>query len=240
MEKESGPIISIIVPALNEAGLVSSFLKRIFGQLSGQIRVEVLLVDGGSQDNTVALARKAGARVLASETGRAAQMNTGAQRARGSILYFLHIDSLPPKNFDLLIHRAVAQGYHAGCFRMRFDVPDPVLRFFAWFTRFNFPICRGGDQSLFITKQFFIQMNGFNPAYRIYEDNEFTNRLYRHTAFKVLPSILVTSARKYATMGVWRLQYHYFRIHLKKAFGGGPDELYRYYRKNVLGGLKAR
>ena len=153
------------------------------------------------------------------------------------MLYFLHADTLPPLNFDRFILEAIAEGCGAGCFSMRFDSPSPFLRFFAWFTRFNHPLCRGGDQSLFVERSVFEHVKGFNEAYTIYEDMELIQRLYKQAVFRVLPTSVITSARTYRKVGGLKLQFHFGMIHLKHYLGVGPEALYRYYCKNVLGNM---
>ena len=80
-------------------------------------------------------------------------MNAGAKAATGSILYFLHADSFPPKNFDQHIINEVEKGNSAGCFRLKFDSNHWWLRLASWLTQFRWRACRGGDQSQFITKK---------------------------------------------------------------------------------------
>jgi len=179
------------------------------------------------------IAENFGARVFSSNKGRAAQMNLGAAKAQGAVLYFLHADTLPPKDFDKHILKAIKDSYEAGCFQMKFDSDSRFLSFFAWFSRLNYKLCRGGDQSLFITKHLFENLNGFNEAYRIYEDNEFISRLYDHTRFKVLPQHVKTSARRYDNKGLFALQYHFGVMHLKNRLGEGPEELYQYYKEHI-------
>lgn len=115
---------------------------------------------------------------------------------------------------------------------MRFDSPSLFLRFFGWCTRLNWRICRGGDQSLFIKKDLFVKMGGFNASYNIYEDNAFIGRLYDSGTFTILPQKVITSARRYESLGMVRLQWHYAIIHLKHFLGATPEALYRYYQKH--------
>ena len=149
-------MISIIVPVLNEAKNIGPLLRHLDTQLKNPEEAEVLIVDGGSTDGTPAIAEsfignlKYTLVCIPSAPGRASQMNKGAKQARGSILYFLHVDSLPPAGFDAKIKEYVAMGHLAGCFRMQFDDNHILLRFCQWFTRINMKFCRGGDQSLFI------------------------------------------------------------------------------------------
>lgn len=232
MEKKF-PKISIIVPILNEADYIGKLLSCLQNKIAPEHVEEILVIDGGSTDSSLKIAEEYGATIVHSEKGRAKQMNLGAQMAKAEILYFLHADTLPPKNFVLYILEAVKGGFQAGCFQMQFDSNSRFLKFFAWFTRINHQICRGGDQSLFVTKRLFQNSKGFNEDYKIYEDNEFIGRLYKETKFKVLPLQVKTSARRYEKVGAIRLQYHFGVIHLKNYLGAGPDQLYDYYKRKI-------
>ncbi len=135
--------ISVIIPVLNEAQSIVKVLKHLNASSSHHLIKEILVVDGGSSDKTVELALNHGASVLYAAKGRAKQMNYGAQFATGDILYFLHVDTLPPEDFDQQIVKALQQGYEAGCFQMKFDNNSRFLNFFAWFTKINHKMCRG-------------------------------------------------------------------------------------------------
>jgi rSAM/selenodomain-associated transferase 2 len=232
--KKDIPLISIIIPVLNEENYIKRVLRCITENSSTNSISEILVIDGGSADNTILEASKLGARVISAKRGRASQMNLGATLATGDILYFLHVDTLPPEHFDKDILKAHAEGFHVGCFRMQFDSNHPILRFFAWCTKINTQICRGGDQSLFITKELFKRVGGFDEAYTIYEDNEFVRRIYKVAPFKILPNTVKTSARRYRRKGVVTLQCHFGMIHLKYYLGAQPEELYEYYQKYIL------
>ena len=233
--KKDNPTISIIIPVLNEEAHIGKLISYISeNSTSGNIS-EILVVDGGSIDNTALIIKNTSARVtmLHSERGRARQMNFGAMKAKGDILYFLHADTFPPKHFDLHIINAISKNHGAGCFQMRFDSNNWVLRFFAWFTKYRHRICRGGDQSLFISKDLYKNTKGFNEDYIVFEDNEYIGRLYQKTNFKILPYHVRTSARKYRELGILKLQYHFGVIHLKNYLGQGPEELYDYYQRKI-------
>lgn len=240
--------ISVIIPILNEAENIGGLLRYLIDNSAAQNIKEIIVVDGGSVDGSPRVVSNFSSpkcaiasldcpppdiKLIYSEKGRARQMNTGARQAQGEILYFLHADSFPPKNFDTLILNQLKDEKDAGCFRMRFDNPNPILKISQWFTRFNIRICRGGDQSLFISKAFFDKLGGYDELYRVYEDNEFIGRVYRTGNFSVIPEYIMTSSRRYEKNGNWRLQYHFTRIHLKKLFGATPDELYQYYQQNI-------
>ena len=163
------------------------------------------MVDGGSEDSTVHDAECHGGRVLLSDKkGRAVQMNAGVASSHGEILYFLHADSTPPPNFDQDIIEAVKNGSKSGCFRLRFDSENHLLRFSSWMTRLNLMVCRGGDQSLFITYQLFDKLGGFNEQMELMEEHDFISRIRKMARFKIIPRELVTSARKYRKNGYYR------------------------------------
>ncbi|MBO0321412.1 TIGR04283 family arsenosugar biosynthesis glycosyltransferase [Muricauda sp. CAU 1633] len=225
--------ISIIIPVLNEELCLGKLLKHLNQKSTPSNNIEIICVDGGSTDKTREIAEQHRAKVVLSQKGRAKQMNLGAKHAKGDVLYFLHADTFPPHNFDQFILSAADSGFLAGCFRMRFDTKNLFLRFFAWFSRMNLLICRGGDQSLFVERELFTKSKGFDETYRIYEDTEFIGRLYKQTKFRVLPAYVVTSARKYQEIGILKLQFHFAVIHLKKYLGSSPDKLYRYYAKYI-------
>lgn len=225
--------ISIIIPALNEAEGIASLLAHLRANSRSKNIQEILLVDGGSKDNTVALAQEAGAKVINSPKGRARQMNAGAHSAVGPILYFLHADSYPPKNFDQHIIEAVKAGKLCGCFRLRFDQRHPLLDFSAWCTRFDVPAVRFGDQSLFVEKQIFEKSGGFKEELIVMEDNEIIGRLKEQASFTILPESVLTSVRKYLKNGVWRLQFLFTLIYFGFHLGVSQEKLVRFYKCNI-------
>lgn len=226
-------MISIIIPVYNEEDQLPKLLRHLEASSSGQIS-ELIVVDGGSTDNTAAIA-KDHPKVLyiPSEKGRAVQMNTGAKIASSEILYFLHADSIPPENFDSLIVEEAQNGNKAGCFQMKFDKDHWWLNLMGYFTKINHISCRGGDQSLFVTRKLFNELKGFDENYKVYEDNEFIKRLYDTGNFIVIKSWITTSARLYDKMGVWNTQRLFLEIYWKKRRGASAKELYNHYYKRV-------
>ncbi|PHR15040.1 MAG: glycosyl transferase family 2 [Aequorivita sp.] len=231
-------MLSIIIPVLNEAATIAELLNYLSKNLSGENETELILVDGESDDDTVKIvnsmygrtqSRPFNLQIINSEKGRAKQMNKGAHVASGEILYFLHADSFPPKNFDKHILSEVKKGNPAGCFRMKFDSNHWWLQLAGWLTQFQWRACRGGDQSQFITKKLFDEIGGFDESYTIYEDNILITELYKRKKFVVIQKCITTSARLYRQKGIWKLQYHFWAIYVKHWFGADADELYKYY-----------
>ncbi|OGX91069.1 TIGR04283 family arsenosugar biosynthesis glycosyltransferase [Hymenobacter coccineus] len=199
-------MLSIIIPTYNEAANIS----RLVGDLRRHAppgTVEILVVDANSPDGTAEAARAAGATVLQSpKPGRAAQMNHGAQQARGNVFYFVHADVGIHPGYVATIAAAVAQGHAAGCYRFRFDSPHPLLRINSYGTRFKGIMSRGGDQTLFVTRALFEHLGGFNEHFVIMEDFELIQRIRRVASFHIVPLDVVVSARKYETNGWLRVQ----------------------------------
>ncbi len=226
--------ISVIIPTLNEADNIGELLHHLKANSSKNSIAEFIVVDGGSTDGTLEIASKIeDAILLNSKKGRAIQMNVGANCATGNILYFLHADSFPPKEFDKLITAEISKGNAAGCFKMKFDHTHWWLNLASWLTQFKWRACRGGDQSQFILNDLFQELDGYDEQFTIYEDNDLINKLYARNQFVVIQEWITTSSRRYEDKGIWKLQYHFWTIYIKKWFGASAEELHRYYAKNI-------
>ncbi len=192
-------MISIIIPAFNEEDNVGKLIRFLKGNGDKQC-IEIILSDGGSTDATRPRAEDAGARVLVSPTkGRAAQMNYGAASAKGDILYFVHADTFPPVSFVNDICQAISNGYSIGRYRTKFNSSKWLLHVNAFFTRFDFFICYGGDQTLFITKKLFQSIGGFDEQMQIMEEYDLVKRAREKGLYRIIPKNALVSARKYET-----------------------------------------
>lgn len=227
--------LTVIIPALNEAEYIQACIKALHDKDSIGMVNEIIVVDGGSQDGTIPLAQEVGATVFRSErSGRALQMNLGAQQASSEVLLFVHADTIVPEGFSTSIRDAIQANYPSGCFRLSFGHPSPALRFYAWLTRFKMDIMRYGDQGLYIQRALFTQLGGFREDHRVLEDNELTRRIRRSgIPFMVLKEAAVTSPRRYLEQGTIRLQLIFSTIYLMWRLGFSQDELISFYRKKV-------
>ena len=242
-------MISIIIPVLNEAETITGLLNHLSANSTASNISDIIIVDGGSTDNTIAIVNQVKKEkdpetssgwtnqsnivLIDSSKGRARQMNLGTKQSKGDILYFLHADSLPPKDFDRLIINEVKKGNKAGCFRMQFDSKHWWLRLSSWLTQFSWRACRGGDQSQFITRELFEEIGGYDENYMIYEDNILISELYARNEFVVINKKIKTSARLFNKIGIWKLQYHFCTIHVKKWYGATAEDLIAYYKKHI-------
>ena len=163
-------------------------------------------------------------------------MNAGAEKATSTILYFLHADTLPPKDFVECILSAVAKGYVAGSFRLRFDSSDRFLKLMTWFTRFKTTLLRFGDQSLFVRKDTFNAVGGFDNSLSLMEDQDIVRRLKRSGKFALCPERVTTSARKFIVNGPVRLMAVFVFLYLLYYLGLPQDKLKKLYRKMIRNG----
>ncbi len=224
-------MISVIIPTLNDARSLPPlliYLKRLpfFERIS-----EIIVSDGNSEDDTVRIAESFEVKVIHNaKSGRALQMNAGARAATGSVLYFLHADSLPPRDFVNEIENYYHQGYVGGCFRLQFDHQHWFLRLNAWFTRFNVNLFRFGGQSLFVTRQLFELIGGFREDHVVLEDREIIGRIKAAGKFVVVPRYITTSARKYLDNGIYRLQGVYYYMFALYTFGVSQGIMQKAYQ----------
>lgn len=194
--------ISIIIPVLNEA---SKIAKTITVAKSGK-NVEILVVDGGSQDNTVEIVQALGLKVLFASPNRANQMNVGAKAATGEILLFLHADTLLPRKFAHNVRRVLCQpNTIAGAFALQIDGSLKGLRLVEKGVnlRSHFLSLPYGDQAIFVKTETFKALGGFSLL-PIMEDFEFVLKLRNCGRIAIVPTPVITSSRRWQKLGVWQ------------------------------------
>ncbi len=187
--------ISIIIPALDEAGAIGATLEAAARVKGG---VEVIVVDGGSADGTAEAARARGARVITSARGRGAQMHAGALAARGEVLWFLHADTLAPADAAGCIARALlTPGAVGGNFRVRFDGNSAAARFLTWlYPRLRLLGLAYGDSGFFVRRAAYERAGGFKP-FPVFEDLDLLRALWRQGRFVQADACVVTSSRRF-------------------------------------------
>lgn len=196
-------MISVIIPAYNESDSIRSTIAYLYANASyKRLLKEIIVVDGGSTDNTVEEAEKTGATVMRCPVkGRAAQLNYGAQQATGSILYFLQANCLPPTNFVSEIVKASRKGFACGSFVVRFEYKHWMLNTMAWVSNHYNSLIKLSDQSLFMTKELFEKTGGFREDHLVMINQEMIKRLKRYTNFILIKDAIVSSAKKYVRYG---------------------------------------
>ncbi len=199
--------ISVIIPTKNEAHHICKTLRYI-QQHGGPQIVEIIVVDGGSDDETVSLCKEMGVTVVTSpETGRGLQIHFGARQSKGNVLYFVHADTLPPITFSADIERALSSGWLMGNFQYCFDSSRFLLRINAFFTRFRWFFTQGGDRTFFIRRETYFTLGGYDPEHIMMEEYDFLRRAKKAGYnFAMLPCKCIVSARKYERNSWLRVQ----------------------------------
>jgi rSAM/selenodomain-associated transferase 2 len=232
-------VISIIIPVLNEAADLGATLTAIQQATSEKSAVELIVVDGGSQDQTVAIAHAHAIgqshpiQVLTSPAGRGVQMNAGAKAASGSVLLFLHGDTQVPPNYDQWIAQTLAQaGVVAGAFELAIDAPGWSLRWVEWGVKLRSRLCQlpYGDQAIFLDSQLFWTLGGF-PEQPILEDWRLVRQLQQRGRVAIVPVPVLTSGRRWQTLGVFRTTLINQLILLGHGCGVSPEQLKHWYRR---------
>jgi rSAM/selenodomain-associated transferase 2 len=223
------PRLSIIVPVLDEAACIAAALEALI-PLRGR-GAEVIVVDGGSRDDTVALARPLSDHVIAAPRGRAAQMNAGAAAATGDILLFLHADTTSPPEADRLVLEGLASGgWSWGRFDVQIKGRSPFLGIVAEFMNWRSLITgiATGDQAIFVTRAAFDAVAGF-PDIALMEDVALSKRLKRLGRPLCLAARVTTSGRRFDQGGVLRTVLLMWRLRLAFFLGAKPSALARRY-----------
>lgn len=219
--------ISVIIPALNEEQSLGATLQSVMALQPH----EIIVVDGGSADRTVAICRDLGVRVLSSARGRARQMNLGAVHASGDALLFLHADTRPPSSALDDIRRALADPrIVGGRFDVRLEGKHWMLNLIATLISVRSRLSRvaTGDQGMFVRRRVFAELGGY-PDLPLMEDIALSRALKRLGGVACLRSRVVTSARRWEAEGVWRTIFKMWALKLLYFLGMSPFRLKRYY-----------
>lgn len=220
--------ISIIIPVLNEAENIGSVISSI----QGADNIEIIIVDGGSQDNTVQIAEDLGVKVILTNRGRALQMNAGAKGATGEIFLFLHGDTQLPQGFETEVRKTFIHSNRiAGAFQLKINSSGAIFRFIekTVFWRSKYLQMPYGDQAIFIQATRFNQVGGF-PKQPIMEDFEFIRRLNPLGIIEILSISVITSGRRWEKLGVFKTTLMNQLIVIGYSLGISPTKLAQWYR----------
>ena len=221
--------LSIIVPVLNESGGIVACLEAL-----SPLRAcghQVIVVDGGSHDPTLALCRDRADVVMSSAPGRARQMNAAAECAEGEVLLFLHADTTLPLRADRAIAHALSGGAEWGRFDVRIAGRSPMLPVVAALMNLR-SRCTGiatGDQALFVRRELF-QRVGAYPDQPLMEDIELSRRLRAMARPACLRERVVTSGRRWDAQGAWHTILLMWRLRWRYWRGASPEALAEAYR----------
>ncbi len=207
--------ISVIIPTLNEEAV----LEKTLSTLRERGQAEVIVVDGGSKDQTQAIARRYADRLLSSPPGRARQMNLGAEVAKGEVLLFLHADTLLPEHFTEILAQTLSDpSVVGGRFDVKLDGRRWIFRVVETLISFRSRLTRTatGDQAIFIRRQAFFALGKY-PEVPLMEDIALSRKMKRAGRVACLRECVVTSSRRWEKNGVlrtivlmWVLKLGYF------------------------------
>ena len=216
------------MPALNEARGIGATLHDLNQKLA---IAEVIVVDGGSADETISIAESYGCVVIQSEKGRGLQMNSGAAVATGDLFIFLHADTILPANVATVLQKFSNREedcYQAGCFRLGFNKDSAILRFYAGWTKLNWHKLCFGDRVFVVQQHLFKELGGFAEI-PIFEDLDFVKKKKKKTKWRYLKSSAITDARRFDKMGILNQQIRNFALWIGYLIGISPAKLIRYY-----------
>jgi len=224
--------LSVIVPSLNEAEYIQSTLAPL--QRMRARGVEIVLVDGGSNDETVSLARPLTDQVIQSARGRALQMQAGVDTSRGCVLWFLHADTRVPDNADQLILEALKDGLSGwGRFDVTFSGGHVLLRTVAWLMnrRSRLTGIATGDQAIFIRRELFDRIGGFQSI-PLMEDIALSRALKQYVRPVCIKQTIESLPRRWKKHGIIRTILTMWGLRLAYFLGVSPEQLAKYYVVN--------
>lgn len=229
------PCLSVIIPTLNEATTLPTTLQRLRAEADrpGAVPLEVIVADGGSQDDTIAIAQIHGAKVVMAQGGRGQQMNQGAAIATGNILLFLHADTRLPEGFTTLLSATLEPpGVVAAAFDLAIDDVAWGLRWVEWGVRLRSRWAQMpyGDQAIFLKAEVFHSLGGYADL-PIMEDFELMGRLRRQGKIAIAPAAVATSGRRWQKLGLWRTTWINQGMVLGFLLGRDPARLAQWYRR---------
>ena len=226
---ESTSVVSIIVPTLNEAAQIRDTLRALQA-LEGE--KEIVVVDGGSADETAVIARAAGAIVVESARGRGIQQHAGTIAACGDILWFVHADTIPPPAAISDINVALQDSsVVAGNFGLTFDGPSRAARqMTAIYPTLRWLNLCYGDSGIFVRRAIYEEVGGFRP-FAVFEDLDLLKRLRRTGRFVHLKTRIVTSSRRFEGRNFAGMWLHWTSLQILYWAGVHPNTLANWYRE---------
>jgi rSAM/selenodomain-associated transferase 2 len=220
------PQFSIIIPVLNEAAYLDHSLARLFALEGVADLCEVIICDGGSEDESLEIVKQYDCRIIHSDAGRARQMNIASQAAGGEFLLFLHADSSLPENFINSFDASAEWGF----FRLRLNGDSFIYRVIesAINLRTRLSQVAGGDQGLFFKRRFFQSLDGY-PKIPLMEDVAICKMARCKAKPVIIDTAITSSSRRWQENGIIRTVLLMWTLRLAFWFGVDPQRLHKIY-----------
>lgn len=220
--------MSVIIPSLNESSTIRALVERL-NKITGID--EIIVVDGGSVDETISVATTCGAMVVNSQPGRGSQLSFGASVAKGQVLWFLHADTVPPDESAMLIEKVLRDPrIVGGNFRVRFSGHSLAARFMTWlYPKLRMIGLFYGDSAIFVQRSVYERAGGFN-SYQIFEDLDLIRRLRREGRMVQLSAEVITSSRRFEGKSFTLTFLRWAGLQVLYWLGVNPNRLAGLYR----------
>ncbi len=228
--------ISIIIPVLNEEKKIKNTLTAILNN-SNKDQIEIIIIDGGSTDETVKIVQSMGITIYISpQKGRANQMNFGASKATGNIFLFFHGDTIIPPNFPNIIREILGKStIVAGAFLLKINSKNKALKFIEIMANwrsylFSLPY---GDQGIFLKRSIFEQIGGFQNL-EIMEDFDLIQRLKKLGKIRIAEASVITCDRRWQKLGILKTTLINQLVIMGYYSGISPKKLNQFYRREKI------
>jgi len=220
--------LSVIIPVLNEAKQIVHCINSVRKALPES---EIVVVDGGSRDETINLAKNENTQVVSSPPGRGIQCRAGADDCNSEILIFIHADCrLGNNTMRALENYFIDEKKKIAVFKIKFLSTKIVFRILEWFTSFDSLFTRFGDQGIIVRRSFYSELGGF-PAYKLFEDVDFLRKARRHHSIGQIDANINSSVRRFKRTGFFAQMTWNAVLLFLYCLGVNPDKLYLLYHR---------
>jgi len=221
-------MISVIIPTFNE----EKNIKTIIAQFKSETNLEIIVVDGGSTDNTLAAIKNFDLKIIKTKKNRASQLNAGANIAKGDIFFFLHADCLIEAGSLNAIEQCISAGFIGGCLRQKINSSKRIYRFIEKSGNIRAKISKifYGDQTIFIKKKIFLKINGFDNV-PLFDDIMFTKKMRNAGKTCMLPSKVFVSARRWEKQGIVKTTFINWIVSIGFLLGISTNYLKKIYKE---------
>lgn len=231
-------MISIIIPVFNEERRIAKLIQHLHECDRNSLNVsEIIVVDGGSTDETVRTAKELGAKIIQGEkASRTYLFNLGAKSAQSEWLFFIPVDTFPPRTFPLMIVKHIKSGGLFGVFVIKYHSTRFLLKLYSFFQNLPFVLKRIGGKPFFVRKDLFLESGGYDEHSFYMEDVPLLKKLNRTGKLKIIKKEAKRSARHYRLNGYYKLAFYQFLSFAMIVIGISRAKVSKMYKRNIIKG----